>query len=441
MKKIKLTEADLTRVIKRIVKEAPIDYGDYPERMDPRLERKFGDPEGMFAKNPAFRKGAADIERLAGGRFKEVVNRVRSAFNQPDVSSNQVKQQIMQQMMGLTNQIMRIESQHNEELKDLALELALEETGTDSDWYEFDLTLGQADSGMGEFRMKPEEKPKFEMPKSFDIDDETDEEQFQSEVDKRNIINLIIQGEAKKGHYSFMKPSYMQRVAQIDSELPNLYRQVMAANDLLYFTMEQMIEMMSQTGQGVAGKVELEDTDDEDGGGEGEEGEERPDTRIVATGLIFPILCHEIIKGLEEAKGRHGLPSDPGMRQKVMGQVDLLSNEPMQLRIGPEIVEKIRFALPDAMFDDSNKGLINWFHILLYQIPAKEFLDIIGNAISEDASKVKKATSRFEEIMKEAIEMKQEFDEYKEEKGDDSSDDDEDDLDDFLGSLGISRPK
>jgi hypothetical protein len=129
------------------------------------------------------------------------------------------------------------------------------------------------------------------------------------------------------------------------------------------------------------------------------------------------------------------------MRQKVMGQVDLLSNEPMQLRIGPEIVEKIRFALPDAMFDDSNKGLINWFHILLYQIPAKEFLDIIGNAISEDASKIKKATSRFEEIMKEAIEMKQEFDEYKEEKGDDSSDDDEDDLDDFLGSLGISRPK
>ena len=76
-------------------------------------------------------------------------------------------------------------------------------------------------------------------------------------------------------------------------------------------------------------------TDDEDGG---EEGEEKPDTKIMATGLIFPILCHEIIKGLEEAKGRHGLPSEPGMRQKVLGQTDILSNEPMQLRIGPEIV-------------------------------------------------------------------------------------------------------
>jgi hypothetical protein len=219
----------------------------------------------------------------------------------------------------------------------------------------------------------------------------------------------------------------------------------MAINDFMYFSMEQMIEMMSQTGQGVAGKVELSDADDEGGEGE-EEGDYQPDTKITATGLIFPILCHEIIKGLEEAKGRHGLPKEPGLRQKVQGQTDVLSNEPMQLRVGPEIVEKLRFALPDEMYDSSNKGLINWFHILLYQIPAKEFLEIIGNAISEDNSKVSKATSRFKEIMKEAIEMKNDFENYKEENIDDDDsqsydDDDDDDLDDFLGSLGIVRPK
>jgi Ran GTPase-activating protein (RanGAP) involved in mRNA processing and transport len=82
---------------------------------------------------------------------------------------------------------------------------------------------------------------------------------------------------------------------------------------------------------------------------------------------------------------------------------------------------------------------------LLYQIPAQEFLEIVGNAIAEDESKVKKATSRFEEIMKEAISMKDEFENYKEENVDsDEDDNDEDDdegLDDFLGSLGISRPK
>ena len=215
----------------------------------------------------------------------------------------------------------------------------------------------------------------------------------------------------------------------------------MAINDFMYFTMEQMIEMMSQTGQGVAGKVKLEDADEEEGEEGGEKGaEEKPDTKIIAVGLIFPILCHEIIKGLEEAKGRHGHSQNKSIRDKVRGAVDVLSNEPMQLRIGPEIVEKLRNALPNSMFDDSNKGLINWFHILLYQIPAQEFLEIIGNAISEDASKVKKATSRFEEIMKEAQNMKGEFEDYKEEEGIDSEDED-DGLDDFFGSLGISRPK
>ena len=164
--------------------------------------------------------------------------------------------------------------------------------------------------------------------------------------------------------------------------------------------------------------------------------------------MIFPILCHEIINGIEEGKGRHGLPKDPSLRQKVQGQVDVLSNEPMQLRIGPEIVEKIRLALPDEMYEDSNKGLINWFHTLLYQIPAQEFLEVIGQAISEDESKVKKATARFKEIMREAQQLKSDFEDYQEEEGSDldnyggdDDDDDDDGLDDFLGSLGISRPK
>ena len=204
--------------------------------------------------------------------------------------------------------------------------------------------------------------------------------------------------------------------------------------------MEQMIEAMSQTGQGVAGKVELQDADEsEDEGGEG--GEEKPDTKIVAEGLIFPILTHEIIKGIKAANARFGLPQDPSMRERVKAQVDILSNEPMQLRMGPEIVEKIRFALPDEMFEQSNKGLINWFEIQLYQIPAQEFLEIIGNAISEDTEKQRKANQKFDEIMKEAMELKREYEDYQKEQGDDSDSDDEADLDDFLGSLGISRPK
>jgi|TARA_B110000503_G_scaffold31473_1_gene50798 hypothetical protein len=421
-----------------------IDYGNTPERMDPNLERKLASPENLYGKNPAMKKGVQDVQRLVSKRFQKVADKLREVTGIQDLSSRQVQGMVYQEMMRKLPNIMRIESENRDELIELAKEASLDEAEVPSDWYQIEATLGMPETD--NFRMAPEddeeeededEKEELEFP-SFDIEDLTDEEILELEKHKRNIVNALIQGAAKKGHYLFQKPEIKSRLDAIDPSLYGDYLGIMAINDFMYFSMEQMIEMMSQTGQGIAGKVELGDADDEDGG---EEGEEKPDTKIMATGLIFPILCHEIIKGLEEAKGRHGLPSEPGMRQKVLGQTDILSNEPMQLRIGPEIVEKIRFALPEDIFDPEYKGLINWFHILLYQIPAQEFLELIGNAISEDSSKLGKAKSRFEEIVKEAKKMKEEFENYKEEEEIDSEEDDEDGLDDFLSGLGITRPK
>ena len=417
-----------------------IDYGTTPERMDPNLERKLASPEGMYATNPAMKKGVEDVQRLVSKRFQKVADKLRQVTGIQDLSSKQVQGMVYQEMMRKLPNIMRIEAAHRDELIELAKEASLDDAEVPEGRYQIDASLGMPDTG--NFRMEPEDdedeeeedEEKLQFP-SFDLDELTDEEILELEKHKRNIINALIQGAAKKGHYLFQKPDVKSRLDAIDPSLYGDYLGIMAINDFMYFSMEQMIEQMSQTGQGVAGKVELGDADDE----EGEEGEEQPDTKIIATGLIFPILCHEIIKGLEEAKGRAGLPSDPGMREKVLGQTDVLSNEPMQLRIGPEIVEKIRFALPDDVFEPQYKGLINFFHVLLYQIEAKEFLEIIGNAISEDSSKVGKAKKRFEELVREAKQMQDEFENYKEEEDIDSEDDD--DLDDFLSGLGISRPK
>jgi len=427
-----------------------LDYGNRPERMDPSLERKLASPDSLYAQNPAMRKGVADVQRLVSQRFQKVADKLKEVVGNRNIGSQQVQGMIYNEMMGKLRNIMSIESAHKDELEQLAVDASLEEQEVPEGWYQIEPHLGQQPD-VSDFRFSPEEpkddedddeeKDELEIP-SFDIEDLTDEEELELEKHKRNIINAIIQGAAKRGHYLFQKPDIRARLDAIDPSLYGDYLGIMAINDFMYFTMEQMIEMMSQTGQGVAGKVSLDDADEEDGEEGG--GEEQPDTKIIAVGMIFPILCHEIIKGLEEAKGRHGHSKNPDIRDKVRGAVDVLSNEPMQLRIGPEIVEKFRHAMPDEMFDESNKGLINWFQILLYQIPAQEFLEIIGNAISEDESKVKKATDRFREVMREAQEMKSEFEDYKEEKGIESDDDDfdeDDGLDDFFGSLGISRPK
>jgi len=417
-----------------------IKYGDRPERMDPRLELKLGSPENLYAKNPAMRKGVEDVQRLVSSRFGKVADKLKQVTGIEDISSQQVQGMIYQEMMSKVPAITRIEGRHREELEQLAIDASLEETQVPADWFEIEASLNRAPINTSDFRMKmskPEKKDddskQPEIP-SFDVEDLTEDELMELEIHKRNMINAIIQGAAKKGHYIFQKPEVKERLDAIDPQLYPAYLGIMAINDFMYFSMEQMIEMMSRTGSGVAGKVKVENKDEDE---EEEGGEDRPDTKIVAEGLIFPILCHEIIKGLEESIARHGLPEDSEMSRNVRGVTDVLSNEPMQLRIGPEIVEKIRFALPDEMFDEENKGLVPWFYSNLYQTPAQEFLEIIGNAISEDESKVKKATAKFKEIMRKAQQQKSEYDES---KGTDSSEDEDDDYDQLYRDLGIPRP-
>jgi hypothetical protein len=418
-----------------------IDYGDYPERMDPGLERKLRDPEHPFAKNPAFQQGSEEIQRLATRRFKQVVDKVRQVTGREAINSPMVARMLISEVYQKIPQIISIESRHKDALEKLSIDASVDEAQIPKDWFVIESYLNREPIDTSNFRLaaeelkeENEEEAKELMIKAgFNIDELTSKEILELEKDKRNIINAIIQGTAKKGHFLFQKPEVKAKLDEIDSRLYQMYLEIMALNDFMYFTMDDMVDMMSNTGQGVAAMVELDDADGEDGG-EGEGGEESADTVIRAYGLMFPMLCHEILKGIEEAKGRYGLPEDPETREKVMGQTDTLPMEAWSLRIGPQVVEKIRFALPDEMFDEKNKGLINWFQMELYKLPAEEFLEIVGNAISDDSEKNSKATSKFKELISIAKKNKEEYESF------DSSEDSEDDGLDFLAGLGISRP-
>jgi len=129
------------------------------------------------------------------------------------------------------------------------------------------------------------------------------------------------------------------------------------------------------------------------------------------------------------------------MREKVLGQTDTLPMEAWSLRIGPQVIEKIRFSLPDEVFEEENKGIINWFQMELYKLPADEFLRLIGDVISEDKDRNKKATDKFRDLMNTAFRVKEEYESYDENEDGGSDDNDDDDFDDFLAGLGLSRPK
>lgn len=401
-----------------------IDYGDTPERMDPSLERKISDPQSPFAVNPAFAKGEKDVQRLMVNRFKQVAEKLREVTGTP-VTSQQVAQMIYQHNMRNTEIVMNIERNNKEQLESLAISSALDEAQIPEDWFEIKANLGQ---------FTP---PEFNLGADEQSDDDTrismgPEMDVTFEMNKRNLINAIIQGTAKKGHYIFQKPEVRRQLDQIDPRLYPAYLEIMTITDFIYFSAERMIEMMANSTSGIGGSVELTSSEEGD-----EDGDGASDTIINANGIIFPILSHEIIKGLEEAKGRYGSPEDEEVRQIVYQKTDTLPMEAWTLRLGPEIVEKLRLSLPDEVFDETNYGLINWFQMELYKIPAEDFVKIIGNVISEDPSKQSKSKESFRDILKSAKQKKDEYDGFE----DVSPEDDEDDDLDFLAGLGIDRPE
>lgn len=441
------------------IQEAPINYGDGPERIARSIEDKLRRGETIFKGNPAIpsekssftdpmgrEKESSSLEKMAADRFNEIVTKVKNITGLEDLTRQDMIHYLMQNMMEAYMQSSSIESRHKSELEQLAVISVLEEKNIPEGAFEIDAKIvspGAIDTSKmrksADDEEEEEENNPMEFP-SFNVDDLTDDEIFQLEKHKRTIINALIQGSAKRDHYLFEKPSVSSALNRINGSLVPLYKRIMAINDLFYWTQDEMITRMSQTGMGVAGSVELDDNDDDS--------DESPDTKIIVRGANFPILTHELSKGFEEAFGRAGLPKDPMMAQKVMGQTDLLPSEPDQLRIGPVMVKKLRFTLPDELFDPESGDLMNWFKMSLYSIDADEFLKIMKKVLSEDPSTQDMAKRDLGKILDSAKEAKRKF-----EEGDDDDDDNDDDggfpsdddsfegLDDFLGGLGIDKPK
>ena len=156
-----------------------LNYGNRPERMDPKLVQKLASPENLYAQNPAMKKGTKDVQRLVSDRFQKVAEKLSQVTGIDNLSSQQTQGMVYQEMMRKLPSIMRIEAQHREELEQLAIQASLDETEVPADWFEIEALLNRQPINTGDFRMKPEkdkeEEEEDESPEipSFDIDDLT----------------------------------------------------------------------------------------------------------------------------------------------------------------------------------------------------------------------------------------------------------------------------
>ena len=394
----KLSKSDLTLLKQvnlalnlRSLKEAPIDYGDSPERMNPDIERQLASGETPLSGNIAFPKLKAGLktsnfeELIASKRFKDVVAKVKHYTGARNVSGNAFRQ-LMMSMMQSFMKIVQIESQNKQYLENLAIDMVKKEFEIPEGAINFDVQLvGMGEMDTSKFKMKSEDPSQEDVEDTFqmDIEDEMDDfmtsmEQFQLEKSKRRFINALIQGASKKAHYMF--ELVKDELDNIDPELLKLYGVTMSVNDMLYwmFSDDMMSSMLGGGGGGMAGSEEVDVQTD-------------PPT-IKVRAAMFPVLVHELVKGVHELIGTHGLPDDPSQAEMVMASTDTLENEFWDLRLGPILWEKLQESLPDEVFEEGQRVIQAAVLQKFYGLSAKEF-HVIAHKIMKGSAEGKKFIS------------------------------------------------
>lgn len=420
--------------LKKDTKEA-IEYSG-SERMNPDLEKKLKSQQTTLSKNPAFpdvdKNGTPDNfeELVASKRFKDVVEKVKRYTGMQEITGQNAFMQLQRALMGAVQKVLQIESQNKDYLEKLAVKLVKDEMGI-TDQFQFDAKLvpmGGIDQSR--FQKQGEEPEEEEIEAQFGQQAEQDLEDFMSAMEKfdrekakRRFINALIQGSSKKGHYMFELSR--EALNKINPDLVSLYGTLMSINDLIYWLMpDEAVMMMAGNEQSMAGKEEIDDQTD-------------PPT-IKARGVFFPVLLHELIKGVMEVFGTHGLPDDPKSQQMIMGSTDTLPNEIWDLRLGPVIWEKFLQAYPIELFDDDKKHIQHYLFARFSALETEEFFNVAKKILSGSPEGQKFIKDMVNDIVSDL--KKRDLEDSLGSYGDDD-DDDDDGLDDFLGGLGISRPK
>ena len=419
------------------INEAPIDYGDRPERMAPDIQAKIQGRETPLSDNPALDidvdgDGVVSSfeELLASKRFKDVVDKVKQYTGITDISNQNALMQLQMMLQRAVQDVKSIENENEEYLENLAVDLVKKEMALPDGAFQFDVELL---SGMGQIdtsKMRPssEEPDEEDIMKMFgdenadDMEDDIEAfmdamDKFDMEKAKRRFINSLIQGASKKGHYMFNL--VREELDRLDPRLLNLYGVLMSIADLMYWIIpDEMTQMMAGEGEGVQGSEEVDDTTD-------------PPT-IKAKGLFFPVLIHELIKGVYEVLGTQGLPDDPKAAEMVMGSQDTLPYEIWDLRLGPVIWERFTAAYPEDLYEDDMREIQNYLFSRFSALSTEEFFEVAREIIG-DSEKGQKIVQR---MVDEIIEELRQYD-LEDALGDSDDEEDDDEFKDFLGGLGI----
>jgi hypothetical protein len=437
--KIKFYKKDLLRILNENLYEMPMDF-DTEDRPYQGVQDKLSQGDTPLKKIPFPRTGNEPNknfqELLASERYRNVVAKVREYTGIQTPLRGQNVGSLTQMMMSAHNNIVRTESQHREALERLAVELVMKEMGIPEGALQFDVKIvGIGEINAQDFNREMQQQPNID-PVDIEKDLMTDLESITMEKAKRRLINNMIQGASKRGHYMYHYVADKIREITGSDNIINQYGILMSINDTLYWQMSDdfMKQMMGRPDGGgmVAGKEEVKRETD-------------PPT-IVARGINFPVIVHELIKGTLELFAIQGRPTDDEGNEdieswsEIESSEDTLEKEIWDLRLGPSIWDRVRNQFPEDILNDENKvELQNYLLTSIFKLPAKPFLVFMKEVLSgsENGKRLMNELMNGIDQMFKDENYQDAIDSFNDDLNDVTDNTDDDDLEDFLSGLGI----
>jgi hypothetical protein len=418
-------------------------------------------------------------ELLASARYRDVLQKFRRYvpnYNGTLRSDGSNIATLGAMMMQAIQNVMDFESRHKEQLEELSVNVIKQHVlrnfsdsvelrpklvgfgDVNNEDFNFDSTRDSDRKSQQQNRQQPQQPQPQQQPQdgedneeevNFDDVDINVEERLLNQLSdldlekaKRRMINSLIQGASKKGHYLFeiLRNELGEIVGDryVDAIMTQ-YGMIMSINDLTYWQMgnhqvdgiadasrpqggrqqPQRPEQPPQQTMNLGGDDEEEEVErDSERQGAGSQMAGRVDVFrnhekpiITAAGIIFPVLLHELIKGVYEVMSIQGMPKDENVAQQVSDTEDTLKKEAWDLRLGAEIWKRTLHSFPDEVFEDES---LEDFQLLLYfsiiKLEPKKFLSVMYHII-QGTDKSKEIMVEFKNKIIEIQRQQSEYDE------------------------------
>jgi hypothetical protein len=203
-------------------------------------------------------------------------------------------------------------------------------------------------------------------------------QQERQEVYKRRAINMIIQGGAHMFQLAFLLDKNEET-----AELMDTSRKFIAVTDRMIWNMP--VDENQQTLGTPAGTSQVRIITEGD----------KQKICVEAKAIHFPVLVHELAKGVIEGLALHGLPQDKDLREKVLNCADRPIHEVADLKYGPELYRRILSAFPKDITAREKSMLL----VALFKLQAEPFNHLVATLFKTEVEN-KALNIFFEEKLK-----------------------------------------